>query len=257
MTSLELGPSHGPCSVSEAHGSSVFRLVEPRMSGKNLVPTLAYEKRLWDRGYFGVAGLDEVGRGAWAGPVVAAAVILPPDDPALEVHLAGVRDSKTLTAARRGALLEVIQRHALAWGVGWASPSEIDELGIVPATQKAMSLALQALPRAPDYLLIDHLRLPDVSLPQISLPKGDARILSIAAASIVAKVSRDQLMIDLEVLFPGYDFGRHKGYGTAQHQAALATLGPSTLHRRSFAPVRRVTFQHSVPGAFADQEPDR
>jgi len=224
------------------------------MGRKKLLPSLAFEKRLWDSGYCHVAGLDEVGRGAWAGPVVAAAVILPSDDPTLTVHLAGVRDSKTLTVARRGALLEVIQRHALSWGVGSASPIEIDELGIVAATQRAMSLALHALSLAPDYLLIDHLPLPDVSLPQISLPKGDACILSIAAASIVAKVSRDQLMIDLGARFPGYHFGRHKGYGTGLHQAALATLGPCNLHRRSFAPVQRVALQCNGPAVLADQE---
>jgi ribonuclease HII len=231
--------------------------MEPGKGRKKLLPSLAYEQRLWGSGYCRVAGLDEAGRGAWAGPVVAAAVILPPDDPALTVHLAGVRDSKTLTAARRGALLNVIQRHALAWGVGSASPSEIDELGIVAATRKAMSLALQALSLAPDYLLIDYLPLPDVSLPQISLPKGDARILSIAAASIVAKVSRDQLMIDLGVQLPGYGFDQHKGYGTGQHRAALAALGPSSLHRRSFAPVRRVVSLCSGPAALADQEFER
>jgi ribonuclease HII len=185
-----------------------------------------------------VAGLDEAGRGAWAGPVVAAAVILPPGDPALARHLLGVRDSKQLTPARREALLETIQQHALAWGVGAVPPSGIDELGIVPATRQAMHLALQALSPPADYLLIDHLRLPELALPQTSLPKGDALILSIAAASIVAKVSRDRMMVELEARYPGYGFGRHKGYGTAQHRAVLTALGPSSAHRLSFAPLR-------------------
>jgi ribonuclease HII len=204
----------------------------------HLLPTLIHEQRLWREGYRRVAGLDEAGRGAWAGPVVAAAVILPPDDPELCLRLKGVRDSKTLTAARRSALLEVIQQHALAWGIGTVSPAEIDEFGIVCATRKAMALALLALSSPADYLLIDHLTLPDLLFPQYNLPKGDVHILSIAAASIVAKVSRDRMMIDLDTRFPGYGFCQHKGYGTEQHQRALATLGPSAQHRLSFAPLR-------------------
>lgn len=210
------------------------------MGRENVVPTLAREARLWDEGYRRIAGLDEAGRGAWAGPVVAAAVILPPGDPGLASRMAGVRDSKMLSAARREALLEVIEHHALAWGVGAVPPAEIDKIGIVPATRAAMTLALQALSPLPDYLLIDHLSLPGVSISQRGLPKGDATVLSIAAASIVAKVSRDRMMVDLGDRFPGYGFERHKGYGTAQHQAALAALGPSAIHRLSFAPLQRL-----------------
>jgi ribonuclease HII len=202
-------------------------------------PTLAQEKALWAAGYRCVAGLDEAGRGAWAGPVVAAAVILSPDDPALAQHLAGVRDSKVLPAGRRAALLEVIQARALAWGVGSVPPDEIDTLGIVPATRRAMLLALQALAQPADHLLIDYLPLPESPLPQRCLAKGDVHVLSIAAASIVAKVCRDRAMVAFEERFPGYGFARHKGYGTAQHQAALDALGPCTIHRRSFAPLRR------------------
>jgi ribonuclease HII len=172
--------------------------------------------------------------------VVAAAVILPPDQPELVRYLSGVRDSKTLTAARREVLLDVIEQHALDWGVGAVPPSEIDAQGIVPATREAMSLALMALSPPADYLLIDYISLPDQSLPQVSLPKGDARILSIAAASIVAKVSRDRMMVDLDARHPGYGFGQHKGYGTPQHQAALASIGPSAVHRLSFAPLQRL-----------------
>jgi len=185
-----------------------------------------------------VAGLDEAGRGAWAGPVVAAAVVLPPLDPDLRRRLAGVRDSKLLSPARREALLTTICEYALAYGVGAAPPAEIDRLGIVPATRKAMAQALEGLPLPPDYLLIDYLPLPEVPLPQHSLPKGDVHVLSIAAASILAKVSRDRLMIQLEQQWPGYGFAQHKGYGTAQHQAALRALGPSQVHRLSFAPLR-------------------
>jgi ribonuclease HII len=208
------------------------------MSTKTPTPTLDCETRLWAAGYRYVAGLDEAGRGAWAGPVVAAAVILPPDDPELVQHLEGVRDSKQLTATRREALLEVIQRRVLVWGVGAVSPAEIDALGIVPATRKAMALALRSLSPPADYLLIDYLSLSNLPLPQKSLPKGDARVLSIAAASIVAKVSRDRMMVQLQDRLPGYGFARHKGYGTPQHRAALAKLGPSVVHRLSFAPLR-------------------
>jgi ribonuclease HII len=213
------------------------------MDWENSLPTLTFENRLWNDGYRYVAGLDEAGRGAWAGPVVAAAVILPPDEPALAEYLAGVRDSKGLTAARREVLQESIQQVALAWGVGAVSPAEIDSAGIVPATRKAMALALQALSPAAEYLLIDYLSLPDVGLPQKGLPKGDARVLSIAAASIVAKVSRDRMMVSLDAELPGYGFGQHKGYGTVQHQTTLETLGPSPVHRLSFAPVERVAAQ--------------
>ena len=207
---------------------------------EQLLPSLTYEKRLWEAGYRHVAGLDEAGRGSWAGPVVAAAVILPPDQPELAQCLSGVRDSKMLTATRREMLLEIIEQHALAWGVGAVPPGEIDARGIVPATREAMSLALGVLSLPADYLLIDHISLPDQPLPQVSLPKGDARILSIAAASIVAKVSRDRMMVDLEARYPGYGFGQHKGYGTPQHQAALASIGPSSVHRLSFAPLQRL-----------------
>lgn len=206
--------------------------------GRTTIPTLDYEQHWWAAGYCHVAGLDEAGRGAWAGPVVAAAVILPPGGADLLSALAGVRDSKVLSARQREACLAAIEAHALAWAVGAVPATEIDRLGIVPATRQAMAQALHALSLPPDCLLIDHLRLPALSLPQVSLPKGDARVLSIAAASIVAKVSRDRMMVELDGQWPGYGFGRHKGYGTAQHRAALAALGPCAAHRRSFAPVR-------------------
>lgn len=213
------------------------------VSTEHNVPDLVFERGLWAKGYRRVAGLDEAGRGAWAGPVVAAAVVLPSDDPHLLQRLAGVRDSKTLTAARREALLDAVQGHALAWSVGVVPPDEIDALGIVPATRRAMSLALEALAPSADHLLIDYLVLADVPLPQHSLPKGDARVLSIAAASIVAKVSRDRMMVELDGRFPGYGFAQHKGYGTAAHRVALVRLGPCEIHRRSFAPLRNMAQQ--------------
>jgi ribonuclease HII len=205
---------------------------------KGCLPSLAYEMHLWGRGYRRIAGLDEAGRGAWAGPVVAAAVILSPHDPQLCRRLAGVQDSKQLRPDQRERLLEVIREYAVALSVGAVSHAEIDAFGIVPATRKAMALALQDLTPQPDSLLIDYLSLPHMPLPQWCLPKGDGRVLSIAAASIVAKVSRDRMMIELHDRFPEYGFARHKGYGTAQHQAALETMGPCAIHRLSFAPVQ-------------------
>lgn len=209
------------------------------MKDKNPTPSLEHETRLWATGYRSVAGLDEAGRGAWAGPVVAAAVILPPDVPDLLQLLSGVRDSKILSPRQRRVLLDAIRRHAVAMGVGAVSSAEIDRIGIVPSTRAAMALALQHLSCPADYLLIDHLPLINVDLSQHSLPKGDAIVLSIACASIVAKVTRDQMMIDFETHFPGYGFARHKGYGTAQHRAALETLGPCPIHRMSFSPLRQ------------------
>jgi ribonuclease HII len=208
------------------------------VGAEKLLPTLDYEISAWSQGCRCVAGLDEAGRGAWAGPVVAAAVILPPDDPYLLHCLDGVRDSKQLAPAKRELLLDVICAQAVAVGVGAVPPADVDALGIVAATCQAMALALQALSPSADYLLIDYLPLPDSPLPQVSLPKGDAHVLSIAAASIVAKVSRDRMMVDLDRQFPGYGFAQHKGYGTAVHQAALASLGPSPIHRFSFAPLQ-------------------
>lgn len=220
------------------------------MARDTALPKLTYEKQLWSNGYRCVAGLDEAGRGAWAGPVVAAAVILPPGKADLLQTLSGVRDSKQLSASRRESLLAIIREHALALGLGAVPPAEIDTSGIVPATRKAMNLALQGLAPPADYLLLDYISLPDVPLPQHSLPKGDARVLSIAAASIVAKVSRDRMMVELEDELPGYGFARHKGYGTVHHRAALAKLGPSAAHRMSFAPLRAFsgTNQEATPG---------
>ncbi len=200
-------------------------------------PDLSFEIPLWAAGIVRVGGIDEAGRGAWAGPVAAGAVILPPD-PQLPGRLAGVRDSKQMTPAQRDFWAREIRAAALAWGVGFASPQEIDQIGIVGATRQAAGRALAALTLAPDYLLVDFLDLPEAGLPQRALIKGDARSLSIAAASVLAKTARDALMGSLDADYPGYGFARHKGYGTRRHQEALALLGPSAVHRRSFAPVR-------------------
>ncbi len=205
-----------------------------------MAPSLEAERRLWALGYFYVAGLDEAGRGPWAGPVVAAAVVLPSGREDLEEALAGVDDSKRLSASARERLYERIQSIALGVGVGMASHEEIDAMGIVPATRLAMRRALAALPHMPDYLLLDHLRLPEVNIPQESFTRGDSRVLSIAAASIIAKVTRDRIMEELDARYPGYGFAQHKGYGTAAHRQALARLGPSPIHRRTWAPVQEV-----------------
>ena len=182
-----------------------------------------------------VAGLDEAGRGAWAGPVVAAAVILPCGDDVCAA-LAGVRDSKQLSSVVRQRLVTRILDVALAVGVGRGEQQEIDALGIVPATRLAMQRALAALSVSPEALVIDALRLPGVNLPQDAFPYADARSLSVAAASIIAKVARDRWMVDVaEIDFPGYGFAQHKGYGTQQHREALVRLVSCPLHRLTFS----------------------
>ncbi|MCX6033184.1 MAG: ribonuclease HII [Chloroflexi bacterium] len=198
---------------------------------------LALETELWQAGYRAVAGVDEAGRGAWAGPVVAGAVVFPPDADRLAPLLGRVDDSKKLSPATRERLFDVIHAHALAIGVGAVMADEIDRSGILPANLRAMRQAILALVVAPDFLLLDYLTLPDAPCPQRGLPHGDALSLSIAAASIIAKVTRDRWIAAQEAIYPGYGFARHKGYGTAEHQAALARLGPCLLHRRSFRPV--------------------
>jgi ribonuclease HII len=201
-------------------------------------PDLREEMALYAEGYRHIAGLDEAGRGSWAGPVVAGAVILPPDRSDLSQELDGVRDSKQLTPRQRERLYPIIESTALAVGVGVVPPDVIDELGIVPATRQAMGLAIGQLGLPPDFLLIDYLNLPELSIPQKSITRGDALSLSIAAASIVAKVTRDRLMVELDVHYPGYGFAPHKGYGTRQHRESLFRLGPSPIHRLSYAPMR-------------------
>ena len=202
------------------------------------IPDLSEEYALRAVGHGRVAGLDEAGRGAWAGPVCAAAVVLPLDHHDLPTLLDGVRDSKLLSAPQREALLPVIRDVAVAVGLGWGEPAEVDLWGVVPATRLAMSRAVAELGDLVDALLVDYLDLPGLDLPQHALPKADARCLSVAAASIVAKVERDRLMIALDEDYPGYGFAQHKGYGTQQHRDALAKLGTSSIHRVSWRPMR-------------------
>ncbi|HRJ43078.1 MAG TPA: ribonuclease HII, partial [Caldilineaceae bacterium] len=185
-----------------------------------------------------ICGLDEAGRGALAGPVVAGVVVLPKGASLTDIW-AEVRDSKMLSPARREEMALRVRSAAAGWSVGEASAAEIDEIGIAPATRLAMQRAVGALPARPDYLLLDWVRLATVNLPQESFTKGDARIVSIAAASILAKVHRDGLLVAMDSLFPVYGFARHKGYGAASHLAAIKRHGPCPMHRMSFAPLRQ------------------
>lgn len=200
-------------------------------------PDLSFEENLWETGITRIAGIDEVGRGALAGPVTAAALILPPD-PSILYQLAGVRDSKQLTPRMRSILAERLRQSAVAWSIGSASHIEIDSLGILPATRLAMQRAIDDLADTPEHLLLDYLFLPDCHLPQTALVKGDARCLSIAGASILAKTARDAFMKSLDKKYPGYGFASHKGYCTQRHIQAIHQLGPCSVHRFSFAPLR-------------------
>ncbi|MGA2490947.1 MAG: ribonuclease HII [Anaerolineales bacterium] len=225
-------------------------------------PTLDFEQDLWNGGFSRIAGIDEAGRGAWAGPVYAAAVILPAD-PSLTRTLERVRDSKLMTPLARETWAPRIQASALAWGVGFASQQEIDALGIIPATKMAATRALLFLSShplppdyllsaplspdplsleylipsrlSPDYLLTDYLVFPNIELPQTALIKGDRLSLSVAAASVLAKTSRDARMRELDGKYPGYGFARHKGYGTRLHREAIQRLGLCEIHRKSFS----------------------
>lgn len=205
-------------------------------------PSLAFERACWAQGAIYVAGVDEVGRGAWAGPVVAAAVILPPN-PAVASALAGVDDSKKLLPRERERLATLILKHAVAAAVGQAPPGDVDRCGLLPATARAMERALALLPHDPDHLLLDGLPLRALARRHTAIVRGDALCLSIAAASIVAKVARDRLMGELDGLHPGYAFAAHKGYGAPAHVAALHQLGPSPAHRLSYAPVAAIAAQ--------------
>jgi ribonuclease HII len=196
-------------------------------------PDLSFEMALWEAGLTTVAGIDEAGRGALAGPVAAAAVILPPEQNITE-WLKGARDSKQMTPCQRETVRERILQYGASWGVGFASVGEIDQMGILPATRLAACRAIEALRLSPAHLLLDYLFLPDIPTPQTALVKGDCRSLSIAAASILAKTSRDALMRELDLSYPGYGFAAHKGYGTIAHRKALHRLGVSPIHRISF-----------------------
>ena len=197
-------------------------------------PDLTYETNLWPC-YQYIAGLDEAGRGALAGPVAVGAVILPNDPALLSSKLAGARDSKQMTPAERARLAIQIKAVSLNWSIGFATAAEIDRQGIVHATRLAAIRALNQFTLSPQYLLTDfRLELPQLEISQTSLVKGDACCLSIACASILAKTERDALMLDLDQRHPGYQLGKHKGYGTQTHRSALKRLGFSEIHRKTF-----------------------
>lgn len=210
----------------------------PRAKTLNLPekPDLRFEKELWEERFRVVAGLDEAGRGAWAGPVFAAAVALPNDERVCQL-LAGVRDSKQMTALQRERWKDCIKSVSVAWAVDSASETEIDAFGIVEATCMAMQRAIDQLVYPPNHLLVDYLAIHDCACPQLSLPKGDCQSLSIAAASVLAKTARDAFMVALDGQHPGYGLARHKGYGTALHRRALEQLGPAAIHRKTFRPI--------------------
>jgi len=198
-------------------------------------PDTIFESELWKSGIQYIAGLDEAGRGALAGPVSVGAVILPNDKSLLSSNLSGARDSKQMTPRMRDALAPLIRKVALAWAVGFATSEEIDMQGIVRATRLAAIRALHQFTITPQYLLTDfRLELPQLEIAQMSLVKGDARCLSIACASILAKTERDALMRELDLQYPGYGLGKHKGYGTQAHRSALMRLGLSEIHRKTF-----------------------
>ena len=199
-------------------------------------PTFAEEQKLAKQGYRLIAGIDEVGRGPLAGPVMAAAVILPPGIETDWLHL--VRDSKQLTAETREHLCPLIYEAAIAVGIGEVSAAAIDKNGIARATKMAMRQAVDNLATPPDALLIDFVRLTEVNLPQRCIVKGDQLSISIACASIIAKVTRDRLMVELDKLHPGYGFATHKGYATKEHLESIERLGACPIHRMCFSPFR-------------------
>jgi ribonuclease HII len=196
---------------------------------------LRVERELWRNGLTRIAGVDEVGVGPLAGPVVAAAVIVPPS-----MTLRGVDDSKLLTAALREELAAKIQACAVGVGIGIVDVADIDRLNIYHAALEAMRRAVEALPIPPEHIVVDARQIPNVTVPQTPLIDGDARCYSVAAASIVAKVTRDRMMRELHELYPQYGFRENMGYGTPRHLAAVEQYGPSPAHRRSFAPVREL-----------------
>jgi ribonuclease HII len=218
---------------------------------KNLRCTLRFEKKIWQLGMRLVAGVDEVGRGSLFGPVVAAAVILDP-----EYRIRGLRDSKLLPADRREVLAQRIRDHAIAWAVAAIDAARIDQINIYQASRLAMRDAVLGLSPGADHLLVDALRL-DCALPQQPIIHGDAISASIAAASIIAKVERDRMIVDWDPVFPAYGLASNKGYSTPRHLAALREHGPSPLHRQSFAPVWNAPVPQDVLAfMLQDEEPE-
>ena len=208
------------------------------MTSNLQIPSFTEERILEAQGYRYIAGIDEAGRGALAGPVVAAAVILPYHIVAPWLNL--VKDSKRLSPTKRELLFHHIHEVAVSTGIGLIPHDLVDAKGIIGATRLAMKLAIDQLSPPPQSLLIDYLHLPEVRLPQKGITNGDSLCFSIACASIIAKVTRDQLMVAFDRAYPGYGLAQHKGYGTKQHFACLVRLGPCPIHRQSFRPIREI-----------------
>jgi len=215
-------------------------------------PNLDEEDKLKSQGYELIAGIDEVGRGALAGPVVASAVILP--HPANLPWFGLVRDSKELDSRKREALFDLINKEAVAVGIGIVPPQVIDSINILKATRLAMIQAVEKLPKQPNFLIIDRVTLSQCPIPQRGITRGDKLCLSIACASIIAKVTRDRMMEEFDQIYPGYGFAQHKGYGTEKHMSCLRKLGPSPIHRLYFAPVRNLIASRSS-GPLASGQP--
>lgn len=202
------------------------------------IPDFIQEDSLFQQGYSMIAGLDEVGRGTLAGPVVAGLAIFeykPYDD-----WVGMIRDSKQMSPSQREYVIPYLESAALALEIGVSSSIEVDNLGIVPATRLAMKRAINSLTFLPQYLLLDAFPLPDISIPQKAIIRGDSICFSIASASIVAKVRRDKMMEEYDILYPGYGFVSNKGYGTRQHMDGLKELGPSPIHRKTFSPLKEM-----------------
>jgi len=226
------------------------RRFENRAEGQRLRHLLRYESALWEKGVSRIAGVDEAGMAPLAGPVVAAAVILP-----RQFRPRGIDDSKQVDAAMRTRLCAEIKAEALCWAVGIAAVEEIDTINIYRAGLLAMRRAVEGLSLRPEHILIDARRLPEVAIPQDGIIHGDALSLTIAAASIIAKTTRDALMCEHDARHPGYGFARHKGYPTSEHFAAIERLGVCELHRRSFAPIRQALGLDPVQGELFAPEP--
>ncbi len=233
---------------------SIFNDTTMTIDEKQRLKVLSlFEEQAYQDGYQYIAGLDEVGRGPIAGPVVAGAVILPQG-----FRLAGVNDSKKLTARKRSSLAGKIKKQALAWSVVSIYPPYLDQINILNATRQAMTLAVSHLNIEPDYLLIDALKLDDVNIKQRAIIKGDSLSISIACASIIAKVDRDESMREFDSIFPGYNFSQHKGYATREHLEKLFDLGPCMIHRKSFEPVKSMLSggnnEQQQPGLFSQDD---
>ena len=216
------------------------------------LPNLDHEIELKSQGYELVAGIDEVGRGALAGPVVAGAVILP--HPASLTWFELVRDSKELDYKKRETLFDSIMKEALAVGIGVVPPQVIDSINILKATKLAMIQAVEKLPKQPHFLIIDRVTLSQCPIPQKGITRGDKLCLSIACASIIAKVTRDRMMEEFDQTYPGYGFAQHKGYGTGKHLSCLERLGPSPIHRLYFAPVRNLITSRGSTAPASEQQ---